>query len=241
MASIAKLARATGWLIILGPLVDIVMILIKPGNFISEHPDGATAAMRESVADVAANSGAAHLSVEVGLFASFAFLLGCLGVERLLRDGGWGDYLRKAGLLFILVAYALRAASYALGHFVTNILTHGIEGTGGSMAANDAALLVVGMEGTLSLFATIMVAAGVGLYGLSLMNADLIGGDKAVAMVLAVLPAIGVGVMLLIGSHSHDSVFQFYLIGNLLALVQVAWTTLLGVAFIRKSDTLAAS
>ncbi len=60
--------------------------------------------MLESVQDVAANRGAAHLSVELGLFASFAFLLGCFGVERLLRDGSWGEYLRKAGPLFIMAA-----------------------------------------------------------------------------------------------------------------------------------------
>jgi hypothetical protein len=45
--------------------------------------------------------------------------------------------------------------------------------------------------------------------------------------------------MLLTGSHSHDS-FLVYFVGNLLALVQVAWTTLLGVALIRKSNTLVA-
>ena len=93
MVSSSKLAKTTGWLIILGPLVDIIMTLINPGNFVSDHPDGATTAMLESVQDVAANSGAAHLSVELGLFASFAFLLGCYGVERLLRDGSWDEYL----------------------------------------------------------------------------------------------------------------------------------------------------
>ena len=238
MVSSSKLAKTTGWLIILGPLVDIIMTLIKPGNFVSDHPDGATTAMLESVQDVAANSGAAHLSVELGLFASFAFLLGCYGVERLLRDGSWDEYLRKAGLLFIMAAYTLRAVSYAMGHLLANVLTHGMEGVG-SMATTDAAILVAGIEGTLGLFATIMVAVGVALYGVSLMNASLIGADKVLAVVLAILPAIGVGVMLFIGSHSHENVLGAYLVGNLLALVQVVWTILLGAAFIRKSDSLA--
>lgn len=62
MVSTARLGKVTGWLIILGPVVDIAMVLLEPGNFMTDHPDGATQAMIESVQDVAANSGAAHLA-----------------------------------------------------------------------------------------------------------------------------------------------------------------------------------
>ena len=44
---------------------------------------------------------------------------------------------------------------------------------------------------------------------------------------------------LILGSHSHDSLLVYF-VGNLLALMQVAWTTLLGVALIGRSDTPAA-
>lgn len=131
-----------------------------------------------------------------------------------------------------------RATSYAMGHLVSNIITHGMEGElGGGL---DSAVLVAGLEGTLGLFATILIAVGVALFGLSLMNVHLIGADNAVAILLAILPAVGVVVMVLIGSHAHETILSAYLIGNLLALVQVVWTTLLGIALIRRSDRLPA-
>ena len=81
---------------------------------------------------------------------------------------------------------------------------------------------------------------GVALFGLSLVHAGLIGADKPVAILLAILPTIDAVVRLLIGPHAHGSILAFYLTGSLLALVPVVWTTLLGAALIRKSDTLPA-
>ena len=238
MVTTKKLAKATGWLIILGPAVDVILVLLKPGTFITEHADGPSATMNAVVEEVAAGSGVAHLSVEVGVFAAFAFLLGCFGVERLLRDGSWGEYLRKAGLLLILVAFTARLASFAMGHLVGNILTHGGLGTGD---AQESAALLIGVEGTLVLFYSLLFTTGIGFFGLSLMNANLIGADKVVAILFAIAPALIGVVMLLLGSHIHDGVLTFYLIGNLMLFVQVIWTTLLGAAFIRKSDSVGVS
>lgn len=238
MVTSAKLAKLAGWLLVVGSAVATVMVLLKPGSFTTDHPDGVTDAMLGAVAEIAANSGVAHVTVEVALFATFAYVLGVLGVERLLRDGEtWAGYLRKAGAVAILVAFGLRAASYAMGHLVTNILTHGVEGPTG-MATTDAAVLVVGIEGTFGLFATLVSRVGFVLLALGLMNVRLIGQDKVLAIVLAIVPGIGALVLLLLGSHVHDGVVTYYAVGSMLALVQALWVVLLGVGLIRRGHTL---
>lgn len=239
MVTSAKLAKLTGWLLVLGSAVATVMVLLKPASFTTDHPDGVTDAMLSAVADIAANSGLAHVTVEVALFATFAYVLGVLGMERLLRDGEtWAGYLRKAGAVAILVAFGLRAASYAMGHLVTNILTHGVEGPSGGMATTDAAVLVVGIEGTLGLFATFVSRVGFVLLAWGLMNVRLIGQDKLLAIVLAIVPGIGALVLILVGSHVHEGVVTYYAVGSMLALVQALWVILLGVGLIRRGHTL---
>lgn len=238
MVSSSKLAKVTGWLMVLGPAVDIILVLLKPGTFITEHIDGPTQTVKAVVDEVAASSGMAHLSVELGLFVAFAFLLGCFGMERLLRDGSWREYLRKVGLLLALVGFTLRCASFAMGHLVGNILTHEGLATG---EAQESAALVIGIEGTLLLFYNMLFATAIGLFGLSLMNARLIGADRVVAIVFAIAPAVIALAALLIGSHIHESVLAFFMIGSAMLFVQVIWTTLLGIAFIRKSDSVGVS
>ncbi len=239
MVTSAKLAKLTGWLLVVGSAVATVMVLIKPGSFTTDHPDGVTDAMTTAVADIAANSGVAHLTVEVALFATFAYVLGVLGVERLYRDGEtWAGYLRKAGAVALVAAFGLRAASYAMGHLVTNIVTHGVEGPAGTMAATDAAVVVFGIEGTLGLFATFVSRVGFVLLALGVMNVRLIGQDKILAWVFAIVPGIGALVLLLLGSHVHEGVVVAYSVGSMLALVQAIWAILLGVGLIRRGHTL---
>lgn len=236
-----KMAKLTGWLLVLGTAVAALMVVIKPGTFTTEHPDGATASMMEAVRKIADNSELAHISVEVSLFATFAYLVGFYGVERLFRDGGWADFMRKVGLMAIFAGYVTRVASYAMAHLAGNILTHGMEGTEGSVTAVDAAILMAGMEGTLGVFASVILRMGIVLFALSLMNSGLLGTDKVSASLLAIVPGVGSLLFLLLGSHIHEGAINIYLMGGLLGFIQAAWVILLGVGFIRKADALPAS
>lgn len=240
MVSSSKLAKLSGWLLIVGTLVAALMVLLNPGRFTTEHPDGATATMVEVVENIAASSGAAHLSVEVSLFAAFAYLVGFYGVERLLRDGSWGEYLRKIGFLAILAGFAVSVTSFAMGHLLANTLTHGMEGAGGSLSTTDAAVLLLGIEGTLVLFASLTIRMGIVLVAISLMNVRLIGPDRIVAILLAIVPGLATLAFVLVGSHVHEGAVNLYLLGSLMGFIQVVWVVLLGIGLIRKSDTLPA-
>ena len=70
------------------------------------------------------------------------------------------------------------------------------------------------------------------------MNVRLIGQDKVLAIVFAIVPGIGSLVLLLVGAHAHESVITYFAIGSMLALVQAIWAILVGVGLIRRGHTL---
>ena len=235
----ARLGKIAGWLLVGGPLVDVLVNLLRPGNFPGEHPHGPQAALQAVVRDLAANDRLFHLLIDVEFLASFGLLLGFCGVTRLLGDTDGRGHLRKMGLLFFVVALAVRTVGAAMGFLMGTVVTF----TPAEALVEDAldtAVMFLVMEGGLGVFATILILVGGAFFAVSLMNANLLGADRLLARLMGIAPAVLGSLLLLLAPFFEDSIFGLYLAGNVVTLVQVAWMILLGAALIRKSHTLPA-
>lgn len=235
----SQLAKVIGWLLVTETTAGIILAMIRPGNILSDHPDGVTRSMMEGLEDIAANSSLSHVVTNVGLLASCAFLLGMIGVERLLRDESGASYLRRAGLVVIALGVSLQLASWAVSHLTAVVITHIDDGMLGGSTAMDQGIIAVGLAGSFYLFATLLTLIGVGLFALGMMRVSLLGADRLLAVLLGVIPGIAGVAFLVIGSHVHGSLIRLYLAGSLFLLLQVVWVFLVGLAFIRKSDSIA--
>lgn len=197
--------------------------------------------MQAAIQAMVPDSTLVSLLTYIGFAASFGMLLGFWGVKEVLCDTGNERYLRKVGLLFLTVALAVRTVSLAMSFLTSVTLTYSpAEGIASGESITTAVMFTV-IGGAIGLFATVLALVGVALFAVSLMNADLIGADKPLAIWLGVAPAIVGSFLLFIATFIEGSIFTLYLMGNLTVFVQVAWVVLLGVAFIRKSDSLAAA
>ncbi len=236
----SQLAKIVGWLLVTETTGGVVIAMLRPGNILSDHPDGVTGSMLEGLRDIAANSSLSHVVTNVGLLASCAFLLGMMGVERLLNDESGAGYLRRAGLVVIALGVSLQVASWAVSHLTAVMVTHIDDGMLDASTAMDQGIIAVSLTGSFYLFATLLTLVGVGVFGIGMMGVRLLGADRPLALLLSVIPGIAGVVFLVIGSHVHDSLIQVYLAGSLALLLQVVWVFLIGLAFIRKSDSITA-
>ena len=235
----AKLGKVAGWLLVIGPLVDVLVNLLRPGNFPTEHADGPQAAMQAVVKDLLGNSTLLQVIVDIEFLASFGLLLGFWGVTRVMGDTDGQGHLRKMGLLIFVVALAIRTAGAAMGFLLGTVgaFTPAEALTGGAL---DTAVMFFVMEGAFGVFATILILVGGSLFAGSLMDANLLGADRTLAIWMGIAPAVVGSALLMLAPLMENAIFGLYLAGNLVTLVQVAWMILLGLALVRKSDTLPA-
>ena len=235
----AKLGKISGWLLVIGPLVDVVVNLLRPGSFPSEHADGPQATMQSVVTDLLGNSTLLHVIIDIEFLASFGLLLGFWGVTRLMGNTDGQEHLRKMGMLIFVVALAIRTAGAAIGFLLGTVgtFTPAEALVGGAL---DTAVMFFVIEGAMGVFATILILVGGAFFAGSLMDANLLGADRMLAIWMGIAPAVVGSFLLMLAPLIEDSIFGLYMAGNLVTLVQVAWMILLGAALVRKSDTLPA-
>ena len=197
--------------------------------------------MQAVIMAILPNSSQSTILTSIAFIASFGLLLGFWGLKEVMTDRGGQGYLRKIGLLLLTVALAVRAASLAANFLTSVTLSYSPpEAITSGEAVNTAVMFLV-IGGAIGIFATIITITGTAFMAISLMNADLIGADKPLAILLGVVPAVVASVILLNATLFEDAIFTLFLLGNLVVFVQVAWVILLGVALVRKSDSLAAT
>ncbi|MDE0131572.1 MAG: hypothetical protein OXM62_10035 [bacterium] len=235
----AKTAKIAGLLLLIGPLVDLLVSVSRPGSFPSDHADGAQAAMQAGVQSAASNGTFVQLLVDVGFIASFGLLFGFWCVDRFMSSDDGRAHLRKAGLMILGVALALRTASFAMGLLLATTINYAPAGALDAGPGLDTAVMFLVMEGSFSVFATILNLAGVALFATSVMNANLMGSNNLLTGILVIATAAVGSFLLLLAPLLGDSVFVVFLIGNLVALVQVVWIIVFGAVLIRKSGSLA--
>ena len=235
-----KLGRISGCLLVVGPLVDVLVSVIRPGMFPTENPDGAQAAMQDAVLGMAPHGTLINLLVDIGFIASFGLFIGFWGVKELMGDRGGQGYLRKLGLLFLVIALSVRSTAFAMNFLMSTTISYLPAGAlEASKDTLDTAVMFLVMGGSLGVFATILTLVGVAFFAMSLMNEKLIGADKLLALLLGVVPAVVGSSLLLLATLIEDQVFMLYLLGNFTVFGQVLWTVLLGIGLMKKSNSLA--
>ena len=235
----AKIAKIAGLLLLIGPLVDLIASVSRPGSFPSDHAEGVQAAMQAGVHSAASNGTFLQLLVDVGFIASFGLLFGFWCVDRFMSSDDGRAHLRKAGLMVLGIALAVRTASFAMGLLLATTVNFAPAGTLDAGPGLDTAVMFLVMEGSLSVFATILNLAGVALFATSIMNANLMGSNNLLTGLLVIAPAVVGPILLLLAPFLDDGIFAVYLVGNVVGLVQVIWIIVFGAVLIRKSDSLA--
>ena len=207
---------AVGWLLVIGAALSVPLGLLV---LFALAPD-------ESV-----DSALSHLIADGGIFVSVAFLLGMIGMERVLQDGKSTDYLRQAGLVVLTVGLVAEVISWTFSHFLTTHLDREQQPSGVSELFTADGTLFVSFGISFSMI-------GVGLFALGTMNVRLLGPDRAVATVLGVIPAILGALLLLIALLGGGDVISLYQFGSGILLLQIVWVFLIGLAFIRMKQPL---
>lgn len=234
----ANIAKTAGWLLFLGPLLDVVVSVSRPGTFPGEDPGGVQAAMQAGVHSAAENGTLFQLLVEVGFVVSFGLLIGFWFFNRLMGDSDGRVHLRRIGLMILAVALAVRTAAFAMGFLLGTTIIYAPAGALDAGPGLDTAVMFLVMEGSLGVFATILNLVGVAYFVSSVINAKLLGSSRTLNRLMATGPAVVAPFLLLLAPLLGDGIFTFYVIGNVVTLVQVAWIILLGAALIRKSGSL---
>lgn len=235
----AKIAKIAGILLLIGPLVDLLVSIGRPGSFPSDHVEGVQAAMQSGVHSAASNGTFVQLLVDVGFIASFGLLFGFWCVDRFMSSEDGRAHLRKAGLMILGIALAVRTASFAMGLLLATTINFAPAGALDAGPGLDTAVMFLVMEGSFSVFATILNLAGVALFATSVMNANLMGSNNLLTGLLVIVPAVVGPFLLLLAPFLDNGIFAVFFAGNLVALVQVVWIIVFGAVLIRKSDTLA--
>jgi hypothetical protein len=167
-----------------------------------------------------------HLIADGGIFVSIAFLLGMIGMERVLQDGKSTAYLRQAGLVVLLLGFVSEVITWIFSHLLATHFDRQQQPAGGSdLFTTDGTLLVS--------FGISFALIGVGLFALGTMDVRLLGPDRAFATVLGVVPGILGACLLLIALLGGGDVISLYQFGSGVLLLQVLWVFLIGLAFIR--------
>lgn len=233
----AKLAKIAGLLLVIGPLVDTLAGVSRPGHFPTEAPGGVQAAMAAGVQGAASNPTLYQLLVSIGFIASLGLLIGFWCLDRLMGDSDGRGHLRKIGMVFLKVALGVRTAGFAMGFLLgTTLLFVPREALDAGPTLETAILFLV-MEGSLLIFAMILTLVGVAFFAVSLMSANLLGPDKLLNGLMAVATAVIGSALLLLSPFVQDAIFGLYLAGNLVTIVQIVWIILLGAALLRKGDS----
>lgn len=205
--------KTVGWLLVAGTALGVPLSLLA-------------IVVLESGESVGVDSAMSHLIADGGIFISLAFLLGMIGVERLLQDGKSTDYLRRVGLVVLSLGLLLEAISWIFTHLLVIHVDHEPETSGASA--------LLGTEGTtLYSFAVSFTLVGVGLFALGTMDVHLLGRDRAMATILGVVPGILGVCLVLIGLNADGHMIGLYQLGSSALLLQIAWVFLIGLAFIR--------
>ena len=235
----AKIAKIAGLLLLIGPLVDLLVSISRPGSFPSDHADGPQAVMQAGVQSAASNGTFVQLLVDVGFIASFGLLFGFWCVDRFMSSDDGRAHLRKAGLMILGIALAVRTASFAMGLLLATTINFAPAGALDAGTGLDTAVMFLVMEGSFSVFATILNLAGVALFATSVMNAGLMGSNNLLTGLLVIVPAVVGPFLLLLAPFLDNGIFAVFRVGNLVALVQVLWIVVVGAVLINKSDSLA--
>ena len=96
------------------------------------------------------------------------------------------------------------------------------------------------MEGSLAIFATILVLVGAAFFRGVPDECQPAGSGQATERSDGGRPAVVGSALLLVAPLAPDAIFGLVIAGNLVTMVQVAWIILLGVALVRKSDSFTA-
>ena len=204
-----------GWLLVAGTVLSVPLGILAVFSLEPEEGTGVDSAM-------------SHLIADGGIFVALAFLLGMIGMERVLQDGKSVAYLRQAGLVVLSLGLISEAISWTFTHLLTAHLDR--EQTSGTseLFTTDGTLLVS--------FGVSFTLIGVGLFALGTMDVRLLGPDRALATVLGVVPAILGACLLLIALLGGGDVIGLYQFGSGVLLLQVIWVFLIGLAFIRMKE-----
>ena len=201
-----------GWLLVAGTVLSVPLGFLAVFSLEPEEGTGVDSAM-------------SHLIADGGVFVALAFLLGMIGMERVLQDGKSTTYLRQAGLVVLTLGLVSEAISWIFSHFLpTHLDQEQPSGTSELFTTDGTLLISFGVSFTL---------IGVGLFALGTMDVRLLGPDRALATVLGVVPAILGACLLLIALLGGGNVIGLYQLGSGVLLLQVIWVFLIGLAFIR--------
>jgi len=201
-----------GWLLVAGTVLSVPLGFLAVFSLEPEEGTGVDSAM-------------SHLIADGGIFVALAFLLGMIGMERVLQDGKSVAYLRQAGLVVLSLGLISEAISWTFTHLLTAHLDREQPAGTSELFSTDGTLLVS--------FGVSFTLIGVGLFALGTMDVRLLGPDRALATVLGVVPAILGACLLLIALLGGGDVIGLYQLGSGVLLLQVIWVFLIGLAFIR--------
>ena len=201
-----------GWLLVAGTVLSVPLGFLAVFSLEPEEGTGVDSAM-------------SHLIADGGVFVALAFLLGMIGMERVLQDGKSTTYLRQAGLVVLTLGLVSEAISWTFSHFLPTHLDQEQPASTSELFSTDGTLLVS--------FGVSFTLIGVGLFALGTMDVRLLGPDRALATVLGVVPAILGACLLLIALLGGGDVIGLYQLGSGVLLLQVIWVFLIGLAFIR--------
>ncbi|MXY76587.1 MAG: hypothetical protein F4Y40_05805 [Acidimicrobiia bacterium] len=201
-----------GWLLVVGTVLSVPLGILAVFSLEPEEGTGVDSAM-------------SHLIADGGIFVALAFLLGMIGVERVLHDGKSVAYLRQAGLVVLSLGLISEAISWTFTHLLTAHLDREQPASTSELFNTEGTLLVS--------FGVSFTLIGVGLFALGAMDVRLLGPDRALATVLGVVPAILGACLLLIALLGGGDAIGLYQLGSGVLLLQVIWVFLIGLAFIR--------
>ena len=143
----------------------------------------------------------------IGFVAACGMLLGLWGVKEVINDARNEGYLRKVGLLLLTIALAVLTVSLAMSFLTSVTLSYSpAEAIASGESINTAVMLTV-IGGAIGLFATVLALVGVALFAVSLMNADLMGAEKSLAIWLGVAPAIVGSFLLFIATFRRQHLY----------------------------------
>lgn len=202
-----------GWLLVTGAALSVPLGVLA---IFSLDPDEGTGA----------DSAMSHLIADGGIFVSLAFLLGMIGMERVLQGWKSTTYLRQAGLIVLLLGLVSEAISYTFTHLLPTHFDHEQLPSGASDLFTTEGTLLVS-------FGISFTLIGVGSFALGTMDVRLLGPDRAMATVLGVVPGILGACLLLIALLGGGDTISLYQFGSGILLLQVIWVFSVGLAFIR--------
>lgn len=210
--------KTVGWLLVAGTVLSVPLSILV---IFALDPDEGTGV----------DSAMSHLIADGGVFISLAFLLGMIGMERVLQEGKSTAYLRQAGLVVLSLGLVAEVITWIFSHLLTTHFDRGQQTSGGSelFTTDGTPLVSFGISFTL---------IGVGMFALGTMDIRFFGPDRVGAFVLGVVPGILGACLLLIALLGGGDVISLYQFGSAILILQVVWVFLIGLAFVRSSRSM---